>query len=183
MNWHVVKRCAILWHATITRICTQMDKENTPFGVYFDPYQLALSYEGNSPKTLATYLANLNQFACHLQAKVGRAPVLADFTPDVVMGYIADRLREPRNAGRPFRKSSAEPLSLSALDQYVRPLEGFATWRREKRHTRANVLKDLQRPRLLKTVIEPMSEPEVRSVFAGIDTKTVYRAQTYAILL
>ena len=52
-----------------------MSKDNTPLSAYFDLYKLALSYEGKSPKTLATYLANLHQFARHLESKLGRPAV------------------------------------------------------------------------------------------------------------
>jgi site-specific recombinase XerD len=45
------------------------------------------------------------------------------------------------------------------------------------------VLKDLQRPKLPKLVIEPLTEPEIRRVFAVIDTRTAYGARNYAILL
>jgi site-specific recombinase XerD len=160
-----------------------MSKDSTPLSAYFDLYQLALSYEGKSPKTLATYLANLHQFARHLESKAGRPAVLSDFTPDAVMDYIAARKQEPKYIGHPFSKLSHEPISPFSLDQYVRTLKGFATWLREKRHTRSNVLKDLQRPKLPKLVIEPLTEAEIRRVFATIDTKTVNGARNYAILL
>ena len=44
-----------------------MAKDSTPLTAYFDLYRLALSYEGKSPKAVATYFANLNQFARHLE--------------------------------------------------------------------------------------------------------------------
>jgi hypothetical protein len=62
-----------------------MGKDNTPLSAYFDLYHLALSYEGKTPSTLAVYRANLNQFARHTESKLGRPPVLSDFTPDAVM--------------------------------------------------------------------------------------------------
>ncbi len=52
-----------------------MAKDTTSLAAYFDLYRLALSYEGKSPKTVATYFANLNQFARHLDRRLGRPGV------------------------------------------------------------------------------------------------------------
>ena len=61
-----------------TPCCTargSVAKDSTPLSAYFDLYQLALSYEGKSPKTPAIYPANLHQLARHLESKAGRPPV------------------------------------------------------------------------------------------------------------
>jgi integrase/recombinase XerD len=99
------------------------------------------------------------------------------------MDYIAARKQEPKYVGHPFSKLSHEPISPFSLDQYVRTPKCLATWLREKRHTRTSVLKDLQRPKLPKPVIEPLTETEIRRAFATIDTRTPYGARNYAILL
>jgi integrase/recombinase XerC/integrase/recombinase XerD len=65
----------------------------------------------------------------------------------------------------------------------VRTLKGFATWLREKRYTRSNVLKDLQRPKVPTMAIEPLSEAEIRQVFAALDTRTLHGSRNYAIIL
>ena len=46
-----------------------LGKDNPPLSGQFDVSRLALSCEGKSPKTLATYLADLNQFARHLESR------------------------------------------------------------------------------------------------------------------
>ena len=104
-----------------------MAKENTPCRAYSDLYQLDLSYEGKSPKTLSTQPANLNQFARHLQNKAGRPPVSPGLTPDAVMDYIAAYKQEPKCIGHPFSKVSHQPIAPFLPDQYVRTLKGSAT--------------------------------------------------------
>jgi hypothetical protein len=65
-----------------------MDKTTVSLRQYFNLYELALSYEGKTPKTLDIYLRNLNRFERHLAGEFQREPNLADFTPDAVMAFI-----------------------------------------------------------------------------------------------
>ncbi len=65
----------------------------------------------------------------------------------------------------------------------MRTLKGFATWLREKRYTRSNVLGDLQKPKVTSKTIEPLSEYEIRKIFATMDTQTAYGSRNYAIIL
>ena len=81
-----------------------MAKDTTALAAYFDLYRLALSYEGKSPKTLETYFSNLNRFAKHLEGRLGRPPVLSDFTPDNVVDFVSVRKLEPRTVGHPDHK-------------------------------------------------------------------------------
>jgi len=158
-------------------------KDTTPLREYFALYELALSYEGKSPKTIATYLSNLKRFANHMEAKLGRPPVLTDLSPDAVVDFVGFRKAVPKYEGHPFAGARQEPLSPFSLDQYVRTLKGFATWLHEKRYTRTNVLKKLDRPKVPKTVIEPLTDAEIQRIFAAINTRTAYGARNYAIIL
>jgi hypothetical protein len=94
---------------------------------YYKLYQLALSYEGKSPKTIVVYFSNLNRFLRYLQTKLEREPLLSDFNADAVMAYIVHLKTVGKYESHPFSPPSDAPLSAFALDQHVRTLKGFAT--------------------------------------------------------
>ena len=138
-----------------------MDKTTFSLSQYFKLYELALSYEGKTPKTLDIYLSNLNRFERHLAQELRHEPSLVDFTPDAVMAYVLALKTGERYKGHPYKTPSGKPISAATLDQHVRTLKGFATWLYEKRHTRSNLLKELPRPKLPTLTIEPLTDEEI----------------------
>ncbi len=99
------------------------------------------------------------------------------------MEYVSVRKLEPKSVGHPDHKVIGGTLSPLSIDQYVRTLKGFATWLREKRYTRSNVLGELQKPKVTIKTIEPLTEHEIRRIFATLDTQTAYGSRNYAIIL
>jgi site-specific recombinase XerD len=160
-----------------------MDKTSVSLSQYFKLYELALSYEGKTPKTLDIYLRNLERFERHLAHELQHEPSLLDFTPDAVMDYIMALKTGQRYQDHPYKTPSGKPISAATLDQHVRTLKGFATWLREKRHTRTNLLQDLPRPKLPTLVVEPLTDEEIKRILASINTRTLNGARNYAILV
>jgi site-specific recombinase XerD len=150
---------------------------------YYKLYQLALSYEGKSPKTIVVYFSNMNRFLRYLQAKLEREPLLSDLDSDAVMAYIVHLKTVGKFESHPFSPPSDAPLSAFALDQHVRTLKGFATWLHEKQYTRQNALRTLERPKRPTLTMEPLSDDEIKRILASINTKTFRGARDYALMV
>jgi integrase/recombinase XerD len=160
-----------------------MAKTSVSLKQYLKLYELALSYEGKTPKTLDIYLRNLTRFERHLAQQLEREPTLADVTSDAVMDYILALKSGQRYEGHPYKTPSTTPISPATLDQHVRTLKGFSTWLYEKRHTRTNLLKDVPRPKVPILAIEPLTDEEIKRILASINTRTLNGARNYAVLV
>ncbi len=160
-----------------------MSKNPVALSEYYKLYELALSYEGKSPKTLIVYFSDLNRFLRFMKAKLEREPALADLNEQAVMDYVASLKQGGKWQNHPFSPPSDKPVSALTIDQHVRTLKGFATWLHEKRYTRTNVLKALARPKRPTLIIEPLTEDEIKKVMATVKTRTPYDARNYAIIV
>jgi len=67
-----------------------MSKNRVALSEYYKLYELALSYEGKSPKTLIVYFSDMNRFLRFLKAKLEREPVLADLEPILIQHLSID---------------------------------------------------------------------------------------------
>jgi len=87
-----------------------MSKNPVALSEYYKLYELALSYEGKSPKTLIVYFSNMNRFLRFLRAKREREPLLADLDEQAIMDYVAS-LKQGSPNGRYAAVNVAQHLT------------------------------------------------------------------------
>jgi len=160
-----------------------MSKTTVSLVEYIRLYELDLAYQGKTQSTLRVYINNLNRVCRYLEESLERQPVLSDLTPEAVMAYAAAMPDRPKYQGHPFKPAYVDPISPFSLDQRIRTLKGFATWLHEKRYTRQNVLKLLERPKTPKLTVDPLSDDEIKRILASVNTKTFQGARDYALLV
>ncbi|MEA3337912.1 MAG: tyrosine-type recombinase/integrase [Chloroflexota bacterium] len=147
-----------------------------------DLYIVSKQIEGRSKKTLDWYqahLARFTDFVCN-----GQAATLEDLTLDEARSLIAHlqgrTTRYEDHHMRPVKEGGLSPHSIHA---YVRTLKAFGNWLQEEDYVETSPFERLKPPKLPKTMIEILSEKEIRCVVEAINPATFLGARMRAIVL
>ena len=80
--------------------------------------------------------------------------------------------------------SGIPPLRLQAtINGYARALRGFSSWLHREGYTEANILKELNPPKVRKEVIDTLNEEEMRRLLAAVDPDLPLGCRNYAMLV
>jgi site-specific recombinase XerD len=143
---------------------------------------LSKQIEGRSPKTLSWYQANLERFANFMTN--GHAPTLHEITLDQARAFVAHlqgkTTRFDDHHMRPTKEGGLSPHSVHA---YVRTLKTFGSWLVEEGYVEVHPFERLKAPKLPETMIEVLSDDEIRRMVASISVDTVLGARLHAIVL
>jgi site-specific recombinase XerD len=149
-----------------------MKKTDQPLESFYALYKLSLQFENRSPRTVDTNVRRLGQFATWARRVKERAPILADFSVESVQQYAAYLRTKKRWDDNPHVPTDDSHLSPFSIQDHVRTLKAFSSWLYREGHTHENVLKRLPMPKVPKLLVEPLTEDEIKKVFASIKTKT-----------
>lgn len=138
-----------------------------------------------SEKTVDWYRGAAEDFCRFLNVAYAVAPpaVLADFTLERVRDYILYLRGRPAFAGHPFVAARERPLSDASVNFYVRGLRGFASWLYEQEYTDTNLLWRLKAPKMTKKTVDILSDDEIGSILAHLNTRTATNVRNRAIFL
>ncbi|MEI2691569.1 MAG: tyrosine-type recombinase/integrase [Anaerolineae bacterium] len=143
---------------------------------------LSKQIEGRSPKTLSWYQANLTRFSDFLAGE--HTPTLQEITLDNARTFVAHlqgkSTRYDEHHMRPTEKGGLSPHSVHA---YVRTLKTFGSWLVEEEYVEVHPFQRLKPPKLPDTMIEVLSDDEIRRMIAAISPDTVLGARLHAIVL
>jgi integrase/recombinase XerD len=143
---------------------------------------LSKQIEGRSPKTLSWYQANLERFSNFLTGE--HTPALQEITLDNARTFVAHlqgkSTRYDEHHMRPTEKGGLSPHSVHA---YVRTLKTFGSWLVEEEYVEVHPFQRLKPPKLPDTMIEVLSDDEIRRMLAAISPDTVLGARLHAIVL
>lgn len=155
---------------------------NTPLDLLIDLFVVSRQIEGKSKKTTEWYRANLNKFAEF--ATNGHAPTLADLSLEQGRAFVAHlQGRTMRYEGHGSRPAEAGTLSPHTVHAYVRTLRAFGSWLLEEGYASSNIFQRLKPPKLPETMIEILSDDEIKRLLAAINPKCYLGARMYAIFL
>lgn len=147
-----------------------------------DLYILSKQIEGRSLKTLTWYRANLERFANF--ATNGHTPGLSDVSLNQARAFVAHlqgrTTRYEDHHMRPVKEGGLSPHSVHA---YVRTLKAFGSWLVEEGYVDTHPFERLKPPKLPQTMIEVLSNEEIRSIVGVINPDTVLGARMHAMVL
>ncbi|MCC7358627.1 MAG: tyrosine-type recombinase/integrase [Anaerolineales bacterium] len=136
-----------------------------------------------SPRTIKLYRHTLTRLLDYFRPggdPEARIP-LAKFTPEAVRAYVTERMSQDKvYEGHPLRPTEARPLSKATLHQQIRIFRSFGTWLAENQFP--NPFKDLKLPKLPKTLIDILSDDEIKTLFSMYNPNTHFGARWQAIL-
>ena len=153
-----------------------------PLSKLIDLFLVSKKVEGRSEKTLSWYRSNLCRYAefagddgpataNDLSLQSGRAFV--NHLQSQPKRYEEHQYREPLKGG----------LSPRSVHGYVRTLKAFGSWLSEEGYVDAHPFQRLKPPKLPETMIQILSDDEIRQLVAAINPKTPLGARTYAMFL
>lgn len=147
-----------------------------------DLFILSKQIEGRSPKTLSWYQANLKRFAGFMTN--GHVPTLHEITLDQARAFVVHlqgkTTRFEDHHMRPTKEGGLSPHSVHA---YVRTLKTFGSWLVEEGYVEAHPFERLKAPKLPETMIEVLSDDEIRRMVASISVDTALGARVHAMVL
>lgn len=159
-----------------------MKKAEQPLESFYTPHKLSLQFENRSPHTIETNSKRLRQFAAWLERTTGRPPILSDYTVGNLHAYVA-YLRTKKWDDSAHVPTGEQGLSPFTIQDHVRTLKAFSSWLYAEGQTHENILKRVPMPKAPKALVEPLTEEEIKRLFASLNTKTKSGARDYAILL
>lgn len=135
--------------------------------------------EGRSPKTTTWYRDLLTRFSDYLGN-----PRLAQVSIDDARRFIAYlQAKETRWEDHPISKPVAGKLSTSTIHAYIRALKAFSNWAAEEGFVKFPPFTRLKKPRLPETMIEVLSDDEVKRLLEAINPNCILGARLYAMVL
>lgn len=139
--------------------------------------------EARSPSTLSWYRRFLEGFAAFLVENGGQA-TLDDVTLVQARAFIGHlQARTSRYENHAFRSEIEGGLSSRTIHAYVRVLKVFGNWLHEEGFVNASPFERLKRPKLGQTMIQVLSDDEIRRLIGCIKPDTVLGARAHAMVL
>lgn len=143
---------------------------------------LSKQIEGRSPKTLSWYQANLTRFSDFLTGE--QVPTLQEITLDNARNFVAHlQGKSTRYADHHMRPTEKGGLSPHSVHAYVRTLKSFGSWLVEEEYVEVHPFERLKPPKLPDTIIEVLSDDEIRRMVAAISPDTVLGVRMHAMVL
>ena len=146
-------------------------------------YVTAMTLEGKSPAYTDWLRRRLGDFAKFFQASQGQARIDSLTIEDgrAFVKYLMER--KQRYIGHKLRNEIEGGLAPTTIHGYVRALRSFSSWLSNEGHTDENIFVGIKPPKLPQTLINPLSEDEIRKLLLAVQRDTLEGTRNYAILL
>ena len=146
-------------------------------------YHSALELEGKSINTIEWYQQKLEAFLSFLQLS-SQQILVRDLSLYDGRAFIRSLMeRDTLFDNHPWREEVQRRLSPHTIHGYVRTLRAFASWLEEEGYTDENIFKRLKLPKLPETLIQPLTEDEIKRILFAIPRDTTMGVRNYAIVL
>jgi len=149
-----------------------MDKGNLELEQLIRHFEVYNRSEGKSPYTVKWYNEALNHFLRWLTSE-NKSTRLREIGEEQVRDFVL-YLYEKKIRGK--------PLSKNTVANRVRSIRGFFSWLADEGYTDGHVLASLKPPRIVKTIVEPLTPQEIGKLFSNINQNTALGARNTAIL-
>ncbi len=150
-------------------------------------FRLANEAKGLTLKTITWYHSNLLLFHKWVEKELGRRPMIADVTPDLVRHYLSGlRTTAVAYAGHPYHPEEARPLTPRTIFRYYTSLSSFFNWALREELIESSPMKNVPRPRVPKFIPDPFSQEEIQALLKGcksLPETSAIRAQAIILVL
>jgi integrase/recombinase XerD len=152
---------------------------NTNLEGYFHLYRQFATSEGNSSRTINSYIEDVTAFSKFL----GNCPNVSQITADDLRRYILHLKTQPRYAAHPTIQSRDSPLSDDSIASYVRGIRSFWSWMEREGFIDENPFERVKPPKLHEKVVEPVSLGEFASILKVIPDEDKKKKPDQSIIL
>jgi site-specific recombinase XerD len=148
-----------------------------------DYFLTTLTLEGKSPRTILWHRKKLPAFAKFLRDS-GRSLKVSELTVDDARAFIKHLMdRTTRYSGHVLRREMEGGLAPTTIHGYARSMRTFASWLQREGYMDENIFEGLKPPKLPQTLIQPLTEDEIRKILLLIPPNTAEGVRNYAIVL
>ena len=146
-------------------------------------YVIAMTLEGKSSSYADWLRRRLGDFAKFFQASRGQARIDSLTIEDgrAFVKYLMER--KHRYTDHKLRDEVEGGLAPTTIHGYVRALRSFSSWLYDEGHTDDNIFVGIKPPKLPQTLINPLSDDEIRKLLLAVQRDTLEGTRNYAILL
>ena len=146
-------------------------------------YLTALTLEGKSAEYTLWLQSRLKPFAKFFVANQGQDRINS-LTIEDGRAFIKSLMeRKVRYTDHKIRNEIEGGLAPITIHGYVRALRSFSSWLYEEGHTDENIFDGIQPPKVPQTLIDPLSEDEIRKLLLAVQRDTAEGQRNYAMLL
>jgi integrase/recombinase XerC/integrase/recombinase XerD len=146
-------------------------------------YLTALSLEGKSSEYTDWLYSRLKVFTKFCLDNQGQAKINS-LTIETGRAFIKHLMeRKVRYTDHKLRHEVEGGLAPTTVHGYVRALRSFSTWVYEEGHTDENGFDGIRPPKVPQTLINPLTEDEIRKLLLAVQRDTVEGQRNYAIIL
>ena len=137
--------------------------------------------EGRSINTIVWYKKRLIKFAAWLGGEAAR---IKDLTLTNARAFVAAlQSREERYVNHPFKPPEKGGLSPHTIHGYVRVIKAFGAWLEEEGFTNKHPFLRLKRPKLPQSMIQILSDEEIKNILDCINPKSFLGARIRTVVL
>jgi len=155
-----------------------MDKDHIPLSRLAEQYFITCRTEGKTDSTLRGYQEKLGRLV-----RWSEGVLLGDFSVNLIREYIDYLQTVPKYENHPYHTPNGELMSAANVRNHVRVLRAFSSWLYSEDLTLENRLARMKVPKAPRTILETLSEEEIKSLFACLDQDTPAGCRDAAILL
>jgi integrase/recombinase XerC/integrase/recombinase XerD len=145
-------------------------------------YLMLLAQEGKSPETIEWHKKKLNAFREFISPD-GDDILVCELTIDDARRFIKFLMdRKTKYPNHPHHDEREGGLAPATVNGYARSLKAFSSKLHEEGYTEINIFKRLKAPKIPQTLIEPLSEDEIRQVLFVVPQDRSEGIRNFAIL-
>ena len=148
-----------------------------------DYFLTALTLEGKSPATLLWHRKKLTAFSAFVRN--GGVPIkVCDLALQDGRAFIQSLMeRKTRYPNHAIRSEIEGGLAPQTIHGFVRSLRTFASWLQREGYTEEDIFHAIKPPKLPQTLIQPLTEEEIRRLLLAVPRDTYEGVRSYAIVL
>jgi len=147
-------------------------------------YLTSLTLEGKSAEYTLWLHSRLKVFAKFFTANQGEDARINNLTIEDGRAFVKFLMeRTVRYTDHKLRNEIAGGLAPTTINGYVRALRSFSTWLYEEGHTDESIFDGIKPPKIPQTLIDPLSEDEIRKVLLAVQRDTQEGQRNYAMIL
>jgi site-specific recombinase XerD len=137
--------------------------------------------EGRSPSTIRWYKKRLLKFVAWLGGEAAR---IKDLTVHKARSFVASlQARDVKWPNHPTKPAEKGGLSPHTIHGYVRAIKAFGAWLEEEEFTSRHPFQKLKRPKLPQTMIQILSDDEIKGILDCINPNCFLGARLNTVVL
>jgi len=167
---------------TRNRRWQELEKDNILLQRLAQHFEAFNRSEGKSPRTVEWYSRVIRYLDEYLRGQ-GHSTELGEIDILAVREFILYLQTKTRWSGHPCMPRPSGNLAAMSVQNYVRGLRAFFSWLEQEGYTEENLLAGLRPPKTPQKLVEVLTDEEVRTILACLDTNTVTGCRDAAMVI